>query len=318
MAKKPTAERTRGRELQASSEAIAQAYNVSKSTTRDTLVSIFMTIVRNRRALVGTIILVCYILLAIFGPMLADKDQLKSNIRHRLEGPSWEHPLGTDNNGRDTLTQFVFGARNVLTVALVAAIMTLAIASVIGMVSGLCGGWVDSILMFITNIIMTVPSMPIMMLLATVMTAEDPFTFGFVLSIWSWSGLARSIRAQVMSAKNRDYIEAAKILGMPTRHIIISEMLPGLTSYLTMNLIFSMRGAISASVTLMFLGVAKFSASHWGMMIQIALNSTGALFGSSALIYFLTPVIGIVIFGIGCFFFASGLDEALNPRLRTQ
>ena len=269
-------------------------------------------------ACIGLVLASIIILACIFAPLLTPHDPAFMDVANKNAVPSWEHPLGTDNNGRDTLTQFVFGARNVLTVALVAAIMTLAIASVIGMVSGLCGGWVDSILMFITNIIMTVPSMPIMMLLATVMTAEDPFTFGFVLSIWSWSGLARSIRAQVMSAKNRDYIEAAKILGMPTRHIIISEMLPGLTSYLTMNLIFSMRGAISASVTLMFLGVAKFSASHWGMMIQIALNSTGALFGSSALIYFLTPVIGIVIFGIGCFFFASGLDEALNPRLRTQ
>ena len=95
-------------------------------------------------------------------------------------------------------------------------------------------------------------------------------------------------------------------------------MLPSITSYLTMNLIFSMRGAISASVSLMFLGLAKFSASHWGMMLQIAISSTGALFGSAALIYFLTPVIGIAIFGMGCFFFASGLDEALNPRLRSQ
>jgi peptide/nickel transport system permease protein len=318
MAKKVTGERTRGRELAKDNAALAKAYNVSKSTARDTFVSIFMSIVHNRRALIGMIILILYVLLAIFGPMFADKSLLKSNIRERLEGPSWKHPLGTDNNGRDTLTQFVLGARNVLTVAFIAAIMTLIIASVIGMVSGLCGGWIDSILMFITNIIMTVPSMPIMMLLATVMTAEDPFTFGFVLSIWSWAGLARSIRAQVMSVKNRDYIEAAKILGMPTRHIIVNEMMPSLTSYLTMNLIFSMRGAITASVSLMFLGVAKFSASHWGMMIQIALSSTGALFGSSALIYFLTPVMGIVIFGIGCFFFASGLDEALNPRLRTQ
>ena len=307
-----------GKELAKDNAALAKAYNVSKSTTRDTLLSIWKSMVSNRRSLIGMIILACFILLAVFGPMIADQSLLKQNIRERLQGPSWKHPLGTDNNGRDTLTQFIFGARNVLTVAFIAAVMTILIASVIGMLAGLLGGWVDTVLMFIANIILTVPSMPIMMLLATVMEADNPFSFGFVLSIWSWAGLARSVRAQILSIKNRDYIEAARILGMPTRHIIMNEMLPSITSYLTMNLIFSMRGAISASVSLMFLGLAKFSASHWGMMLQIAISSTGALFGSAALIYFLTPVIGIAIFGMGCFFFASGLDEALNPRLRSQ
>ena len=307
-----------GKELAKDNAALAKAYNVSKSTTRDTLLSIWKSMVSNRRSLIGMIILACFILLAVFGPMIADQSLLKQNIRERLQGPSWKHPLGTDNNGRDTLTQFIFGARNVLTVAFIAAVMTILIASVIGMLAGLLGGWVDTVLMFIANIILTVPSMPIMMLLATVMEADNPFSFGFVLSIWSWAGLARSVRAQILSIKNRDYIEAARILGMPTRHIIMNEMLPSITSYLPLNLIFSMRGAISASVSLMFLGLAKFSASHWGMMLQIAISSTGALFGSAALIYFLTPVIGIAIFGMGCFFFASGLDEALNPRLRSQ
>ena len=305
-------------ELAKDNAALAKAYNVSKSTSRDTAISIFRSIVHNRRALIGMIILIIYVLLAVVGPMVANPKLLKSDIRNRLAAPSWEHPLGTDNNGRDTLTQFIYGARNVLTVAFIAAVMTILIATTVGMLSGLIGGWVDSVLMFFTNIILTVPSMPIMMLLATVMSADNPIAFGFVLSIWSWAGLARAVRAQIMSVKNRDYIEAARILGMPTRHVVVGEMLPSITSYLTMNLIFSMRGAISASVGLMFLGLAKFSASHWGMMIQIAISSTGALYGSNALVYFLTPVLGIAIFGMGCFFFASGLDEALNPRLRTQ
>jgi peptide/nickel transport system permease protein len=305
-------------ELAKDNEALAKAYNVSKSSSRDTFISILKSLLSNRQALVGMIILVVYILVAVFGPMLADPKMLKSNIRNRLSPPTREHLLGTDNNGRDTLTQFVYGARNVLTVAFIAAVMTVLIATTVGMTAGLFGGWVDAVLMFITNIILTVPSMPIMMLLATVMSADNPITFGFVLSIWSWAGLARSIRAQIMSAKNRDYVEAARVLGMSPRHIIINEMLPGITSYITVNLIFSMRTAISASVSLMFLGLAKFSASHWGMMIQIAISSTGALFGSAALVYFLTPVVGIAIFGMGCFLFANGLDEALNPRLRTS
>lgn len=308
----------KAKDLQNGNAALAKAYNVSKSTTRDEFIAIFRSIVHNRRAFIGMLILLAFLLLAIIGPEIIDPKMLKSDIRNKLAMPSWEHPLGTDNAGRDTLTQFIYGARNVLTVACIAAVMTLIIACIVGMTAGFLGGWVDTVLMFITNIILTVPSMPIMMLLATVIEADNPFVFGFILSIWSWAGLARSIRAQILSVKNRDYIEAAKILGMPRRHIIMNEMLPSITSYLTMNLIFSMRGAITASVSLMFLGLAKFQSSHWGMMLQIAISSTGALFGSSALIYFMTPVAGIALFGMGCFFFASGLDEALNPRLRTQ
>jgi peptide/nickel transport system permease protein len=304
--------------LQADAAALAKAYNVSKSQVRDEIVGIFLSFVRNRRAFIGMLILLIYIFMAIFGPILADPRMMKSNIRNKLSGPTREHPLGTDNTGRDTLTQFVYGARQVLTVAFIAAVMTLLIASFIGMLAGFVGGLLDAILMFITNIILTVPSMPIMMLLSTVIKVDNPLLFGVVLSVWAWAGLARSIRAQILSIKTRDFIEASKILGMSKRHIILNEMLPGITSFLTMNLIFSMRAAISASVALMFLGLAKFQSSHWGMMLQIAISATGALFGSSALIYFLTPVVGIAIFGIGSFFFASGLDEALNPRLRTK
>jgi len=304
--------------LQVDDAALAKAYNVSKSQLRDEVFGILSSLVRNRRAFIGMLILIIYVLMAIFGPIIADPKMMKSDIRNKLSGPTREHLLGTDNTGRDTLTQFVYGARQVLTVAFIAAVMTLLIACLFGMLAGFVGGWLDTFLMFITNIILTVPSLPIMMLLSTVIKVDNPLLFGVVLSVWSWAGLARSIRAQILSIKTRDYIEAAKILGMSRRHIITSEMLPGITSYLTMNLIFNMRGAIGASVSLMFLGLAKFQSSHWGMMLQIAISATGALFGSSALIYFVTPVVGIAIFGMGCFFFASGLDEALNPRLRTK
>ena len=189
----------KAKELAKDNAALAKAYNVSKSTSRDTVISIFRSIVHNRRALIGMIILIIYVLLAVVGPMVANPKMLKSDIRNRLAAPSWEHPLGTDNNGRDTLTQFIYGARNVLTVAFIAAVMTILIATTVGMLSGLIGGWADSILMFFTNIILTVPSMPIMMLLATVMSADNPIAFGFVLSIWSWAGLARAVRAQIMS-----------------------------------------------------------------------------------------------------------------------
>ncbi len=292
---------------------------VSENTAMDVFKSSFRIIYKNKRAFIGLIILVFFVALAIFGPMLVKPELLKQNLRGRLQMPSIEHPLGTDNKGKDTLAQFVYGAQNVLTVAAIAAVFTLAIACVVGMTAGLLGGKTDTVLMFVTNLILTVPSLPIMMLLSMVVEIKDPITFGFVLSIWSWAGLARNIRSQILTIKRRDYVEAARILGMSNWHIISKELLPSVTSYLATNLIFTLRSAISASVNLMFLGLVPFSSSHWGMMIQLAISTTGALFGSApAMIYFLVPVVGIALFGMGCFFFASGLDEALNPRLRTQ
>ena len=298
---------------------LAKAYSVSRSTTFDTLRSIARTLWRNKRSRVGICVMLFFVLISIFGPMLVNPVKLKEfDVLNKFAPPSREHWLGTDGNGRDTLLQWLAGTRNVLVVAFIAAAMTIFIAMVVGMVSGLCGGIVDDVLMFITNIILTVPSLPIMMLLSMVIQASSPLMFGFLLSIWSWAGLARSIRSQILTVKHRDYVEAARILGMPMRYIILSEMLPSITSYLTMNLIFSMRSAINASVVLMYLGLVTFSAQHWGSMLQIALGSSGALFGSSAIWYFMTPVVSIALFGMGCFFFSSGLDEALNPRLRQQ
>jgi len=255
--------------------------------------------------------------MALVGPYIIPP-ATQTNYAERLQLPSSKHLLGTDYAGRDTLSQFVHGSRNVLVVAFLAGLFTLLIAFVIGTVSGVVGGTVDAILMFITNIILTVPSFPIMMVLSMVIKISDPVTFGLVLSIWSWAGLARAIRSQILSLRQRDFIEASRVLGLSLPHIIFAEMLPNITSYIAINFIMIMRGAITASVGLMVLGLVPFSSTHWGMMLQMAISNTGALYGSSAIIYFLVPVLGIVLFQIGCLFFANGLDEALNPRLRTQ
>jgi peptide/nickel transport system permease protein len=255
--------------------------------------------------------------MAVVGPYIIPLDT-QTNYVERLQLPSLEHPFGTDYAGRDTLSQFVHGSRNVLVVAFLSALFTLLIAFIMGTVSGVMGGTVDAILMFITNIILTVPSFPIMMVLSMVIKISDPVTFGLVLSIWSWAGLARAIRSQILSLKQRDFIEASRILGLGLPHIIFAEMLPNITSYIAINFIMIMRGAITASVGLMVLGLVPFSSTHWGMMLQMAISNTGALYGSSAIIYFLVPVLGIVFFQMGCLFFANGLDEALNPRLRAQ
>ena len=297
-------------------EALARAYHVSKSSSRDAFFGFFRALRKNKSACFGAIILLIFVLAAICGPWFIGADALHSDMANKLQGPSVEHILGTDHMGRDTLKMIIFGAREVLSVAIITAVMTLIMATVMGMLAAFTKGILNGFLNVVIDVIMTVPSLPVMMLLSMIVKANNYFTFAFVLSIWSWAGLAKAIRAQILSVMTRDYISAARILGLPTRHIIFSEMLPGITSYLTVNMISTMRNAIASAVSLMFLGMADFSATHWGMMIQIAVSKTAAIYGSSALWYFISPVAAIAIFGMGCFFFSHGLDEILNPRLR--
>lgn len=306
------------RALAADNEALARAYSVSRSSLRDGFAGFFRALLKNKSACVGAVILLIFLLMSLLGPILVSGDALRSDLSGKLMGPSPEHWLGTDHMGRDTLAMIVYGAREVFTVAAITAVMTLVIATVMGMLAALTKGIVNSLLNLLIDVIMTVPSLPVMMLLSMIIKASNYFAFAFVLSIWSWAGLAKAIRAQILSVMNRDYISAVEILGLPMRHIILNELLPGITSYLTMNLIFTMRNAISAAVSLMFLGMADFSATHWGMMVQIAVSKTAAIYGSDAIWYFLAPITAIAIFGMGCFFFSHGLDEVLNPRLRTE
>ncbi len=278
----------------------------------------FFTIIRhNHRAFAGLLILVFFVLMAVVGPRVIPLDNT-ARYSQRLQAPSWTHLLGTDYAGRDTLAQFVHGANAVITLSIITAVFTVGIAFRVGGMAGVAGGSLDALLMFVTNVILTVPSFPIMMVLSMVVTITDPFSFALVLSIWSWAGLARAIRSQILSLKNREFIEASRILGLGLPHIVFREMLPNMASYVAYHFIMIMRGAVTASVGLMVLGLVPFSATHWGMMLNLAMTSTGAVYGSSALIYFVTPIMGIMFFQMGCLFFASGMEEAFNPRLRTR
>lgn len=291
----------------------------TKPQARASRRSFFQIIYRNQRAFLGLLILIAFMLLAVVGPMVVPLDMKPNYLPGaRLQGPTLAHPFGTDYAGRDTMAQFVHGAKGVIVLAFATAVFTLIIAFVIGGVAGVAGGSLDGILMFITDIILTVPSFPIMMVLSMAVKITDPISFALVLSVWSWAGLARAIRAQILSLKRRDFVEAAHVMGMGLPHIVVKEMLPNMASYVAYHFIMIMRNAVTASVGLMVLGLVPFDTSHWGMMLQIAMTATGAVFGGPAIFYFLTPVMGIMFFQMACLFFASGMEEAFNPRLRTQ
>ncbi len=272
---------------------------------------------RNKQAFAGFLILLFFFLMATVGPEVVPLD-MTSHYAERFKPPSRAHPLGTDYAGRDVWALIVHGSRDVLFVAFLAALFTIAIGITIGMLAGLQGGIIDTLLMILTNAILTVPSFPVMLIIGSVLEVRNAVTFGALLSIWAWGGLARATRAQVLSLKEREFIEAAKVLGLSTFHIIFGELLPNIMPYVTINFLTTMRGAISASVGLMLLGLIPFSSMNWGMMMNMAMTQSGAIYLPQALSYVLSPMMAIVLFQLGAVFFAHGLDEVLDPRLRAM
>lgn len=275
----------------------------------------FMKIVLgNRKALVGFIILMFFLFIAFFGRTLFPYDE-STVFDQKYLPPSAEHWLGTDNLGRDLFTQLVHGARDVLGIAFLTGVFTITIGTLLGMVSGLAGGAVDKIIQIITNLFLTVPSFPILLVLASMFTIQNMLTFALVLSIWNCAGLCRAVRSQIISLKERDFIQICSVMGMSRAHIIFKELMPNISSFILINFILIMRNAITGSIGIMLLGLAAFEPSNWGAILLRAKDS-GAMLIPEAALFLMAPIACIMLFQMGAVLFSNGLDEALNPRLR--
>ncbi len=275
-------------------------------------------IARDKKALFGFILLVGYILMATVGPLVVPPPQ---NFQCPMElkpqllkwPPSFEHPLGCDYYGADRWAKIVYGSRSVLEIAFIAGFITTIVGIVVGMVAGFKGGRVDAALMAITDVLMTIPGLPLLIVLAQILKsyANNPFVVGAILSVNAWTGLARSVRSQVLALKNREFVEAAKALGMPTWHIIFNEIMPNLASFIAVNFIFATIGAVYSCIALYFLAILPFAATNWGLMLYMAWNN--ADYDTVV-----TVVLAVIGLQLGLFMFSYAVDEMFNPRLRTE
>ena len=148
--------------------------------------------------------------------------------------------------------------------------------------------------MGITDVLMTIPGLPLLIVLATLIRTDDPIVIGAILSVTAWTGLARSIRSSVLAIKSSEFIEAARALGLPTWHIVFREIMPNLMSFIAVNFIFATIGAIYASVGLYFLGILPFTLFNWGIMLNMAYAQAGAHHSLETIHYILAPIAAII------------------------
>jgi peptide/nickel transport system permease protein len=280
------------------------------------IVSSLRVLVENKRALIGSLILLGFILMALFGPMIFPLD-MNPKFNLVYAPPSLEHPLGCDYIGLDILTEIIWGARDVLTIVMIGGVITVVLGSIVGLVAGYFGGVVDLLLNTLVDIALTIPGLPLVIVLAGLIQTRDPVSIGLILSANAWAALARSMRSQVLSIKERDFIEASRAIGIGRLRIVFYDVLPILMPFVGINFLFAVVQSLYASVALFFIGVLPFSTVHWGTMLNIAMQVSGAIFVPYARHYVIAPVIFIILLQVGLILFSYGVEDIFNPRLRT-
>lgn len=266
---------------------------------------------------VGTgafVVFLAILALAFIGPLFM-ADTNPSDGRNVFASPSQDHWLGTDYMAKDTWHQIVRGGKSLLLVAAAAALMSTAISVVFGALAAMIGGKFDMVVLTITDIVLTIPSIILLGVLAAFVKLNSPFLLALILAVTGWPTLLRAVRSQVLSLKEREYVEAARMLDLGTTRILFREVLPNMMSYIVINFVAGMTSAIYGQVILYFLGLVSLAGNNWGLMIQQG-YAQGALNNRDAMWYIMAPIFMICVLQLSLVLMSRSLEDVFNPRLR--
>ncbi len=279
-------------------------------------------LLRNKSGFIGFLGVMFFIIVSVFGPIFVPYEGQPQFSRRQpgatslFQGPSPQFPLGLDWQGRSVLSHIVNGGQTLIVTSVVAGLLATALAVLLGSLAGLLGGIIDQILSAISNFILTIPQTPLLLVLAGLIKLDNNFVLAVLFALLNWPALMRAIRAQVLSLRERDYVEAARALDLGTWHIISREVFPNMISYIAVNMIFSIRAAMYNLVLLVILGLVPLKEPDWGIMIYMG-RQQGALFNPAASAMLMAPIIAIAVFQLCLVLFSRSLEEIFNPRLRS-
>lgn len=271
------------------------------------------------RARFGLVVVAFYLFMGLVGPRLVPEPT--QNQGDYLVGAfrTLEHPLGTTASGVDILSQVVYATPSMLIMITAGAVFTVVLGMATGTVAGYKGGRIDSVLMTITDIMMTIPGLPLTIVLAAALQIDgNPAVIGVLITVNAWAGLARAIRSQVLTLRDAEYVEASRIMGIGTPKIIGSDIIPNLMPYVTMNFVRQARAVIFGAVGLYFLGVLPYNSNNWGVMMNAAVDRAGATSSPAAFHWLLVPMLTVIVLALGLTLLAQGADRVFNPRVRAR
>jgi peptide/nickel transport system permease protein len=273
---------------------------------------------RSVPGMIGLVVLLAIVAMALAAPLLADESELRAI--NAVDNPRWatpsEHPpLGTDNFGRSVWAQFVWGARISLLVGLAATAIAIVLGALVGISAGYFGGWFAAVMMRLTEWFLVIPFLPLAIVLAAVL-GPSVQNIILVIGITSWPVTARIVRAQVLSLKERLYVERSRALGASSRFIMTRHVLPNVSPLILANLTLTVPVAILSETTLSFLGLGDPTRASWGKMLEEA-YSAGAV-TRNAWWYYLPPGLGVMAIVLAFVLIGQALEEILDPRLRER
>jgi oligopeptide/dipeptide ABC transporter ATP-binding protein len=268
------------------------------------------TMRRNRKATLGGAILLGFLLMMIFGPLLVQDPTAFVGVPH--DPPSWQHLFGTTGQGQDVLAQTVVGARTTLLVGFAVGVLVVAVGAFVGVSAGYFGRWIDDVLSLLTNVFLVIPGLPLAVIFAAYLPV-GPVSLLVVLVVSGWAWNARVFRSQTLTIRGRDFVSAAVVAGESPLRIIVREILPNMASLLVSAFIGTTIYAVGAQVGLEFLGLGDVGKVTWGTNLYWAANDATLLTGSWWVLLPTGLCIALVGFALTLVNFA--IDEVTNPRL---
>jgi peptide/nickel transport system ATP-binding protein/peptide/nickel transport system permease protein len=276
---------------------------------------IWRAITRNRKAVAGVLLLLVFVVLAIFPGQIAPDDPT-AQIYSPALGPSWHHLLGTTGRGEDVFSQLVWGTRLSLVIALAVGALATALSVLIGVSAAYLGGLADGILSLVTDVILVLPIFPLIIVIAAYRRNSGLFTLVVVLGALGWSYGARQLRSQTLSLRTRDFLESARVRGERKLYIILFEVLPTMTSLIVATFLGAALYAVLTAAGLQFIGLGDPNSQSWGTMLYWAQNGE-ALFAGMPL-WAIAPGVCIALLGASFALLNYAFDEISSPALRVR
>lgn len=267
----------------------------------------------------GAYLLMIFVLMSLAAPILPAINEMFDPLRgvdpdiRTSVPPQWPHLLGTDQMGRDLFSQLLHGARIALVVGISAATLAVALGTLIGLVSGYYGGLVDGLLMRFTDIVLILPGLPFLIILSASLGRQSVALVVVLIALFGWPGVARVIRSQVLSLRQRPFVEAALVSGVPTQRILLRHLLPPVLPLSVLYVTFGVSSAILTEAALSFIGLGDPSVPSWGMMLRWA-QAQG--YATKALYWMLPPGLCITLISLAFYLIGKGLEQRIIPRLR--
>lgn len=268
---------------------------------------------QNKLAAFSAVLIALVLLLAVFAPLVAPYGEAEQDVLARLQPPSAAHWFGTDELGRDVLSRILYGSRLSLAIGILPSVISLVIGIVLGLLAGYFGGWADYVIMRLADVMLSVPSLLLAMVVMYTLGSSTVNLF-VALSMVGWASVARVVRSQTLSLKESEYVEAAQSIGVSRFNIMRRHILPNCVPSLIVLFTLNVPAAILSESSLSFLGIgAQPPAASWGLMVN---QSKQFLFTQPWLA--LAPCVAIMVVVLAFNFLGDGLRDVLDPYMKNQ